>query len=218
MILSQHLFKKVFCIKRLSVYDFDAKQAKKTASIEGKVNLAEDTHNLAIVLQHILANQEEKRLFFNMLSYVLPFVKDVQVEPVAEKYLVLTLKEAYSQIYIPSAFISEGTVNAISLIIALYCEQKPLLLIEEPDKNIYPYLIEGIIELFREVSENKQIIMTTHSSQVVKYADSNNLLFISRDNQGFSTISRPIIENSDVKTFLQNLDVEYLYAQDLLGI
>jgi predicted ATPase len=211
-------FNQIDIFRHIFIYDFDAKQSKKISSMAGKLDLEEDTSNLAIVLKNLLADQEKTRLFFNMLTHVLPFVEDIRVDPVAEQYLSIKLKEAYSKVYLPTAFISDGTINAISLIIALYCEEQPLILIEEPDKNIYPYLIEGIIELFQEVSENKQIIITTHSSQIVKYTGSENLLFISRDKDGFSTISRPLVENQDVKIFLQNLEVEYLYTQDLLGL
>ncbi len=202
----------------ISVYDFDAKQPKKAVLLAGKQELETDTSNLAIVLKHILVDQEKKRLFFKMLSYVLPFVEDIRVQPFSDNYLIITLKEAYSKVYLPTAFISEGTLNAISLVTTLYFQEKPLLLIEEPEKHIYPYLISEIVELFKDRSEEKQIIITTHQSEVIKHTDLENILLIDRDNDGFSTICRPF-EKEEVKTFLQNDQrPEYLYTQDLLGI
>ena len=201
-----------------SVYNFDAKQPKKAILMAGKHELEADANNLAIVLKHILADKEKKRLFFNMLSYVLPFVEDVRVQPFTDKYLIITLKEVYSKVYLPTAFISEGTLNAISLVATLYFQEKPLLLIEEPEKHIYPYLISEIVDMFKDISEYKQIIITTHESEVIKHTDLENILFIYRDNEGFSTICRPF-EKEEVKIFLQNdLRAEYLYTQDLLGI
>jgi predicted ATP-dependent endonuclease of OLD family len=92
------------------------------------------------------------------------------------------------------------------------------VLIEEPEKHIYPYLISEIVDIFKDVSEEKQVIITTHESEVIKHADSENLLFIYRDNDGFSKVCRPF-ETEEVKIFLQNdLRAEYLYIQDLLGI
>jgi predicted ATPase len=214
----EEFFDDVDIFNNLFVYDFDVKQSKKAALMTGQLKLEEDSSNLAIVLKDILANKDKSRLFFNMLSYVLPFVEDVRVEAVADKYLILRLRETYSKVYLPTAFISDGTLNAISLIIALYFDETPLLLIEEPEKHIYPYLISAFIEMFKEISEDKQIIITTHESEMIKYADSENILLISRDNDGFSTICRPF-EKEEVKIFLQNeLRAEYLYTQDLLGI
>jgi predicted ATPase len=104
----------------ISVYNFDAKQPKKAVLMADKQELEADTSNLAIVLKHILADEDKKRRFFNMLSYVLPFVEDVRVQPFTDKYLIITLKETYSKVYLPTAFISEGTLNAISLVTTLY--------------------------------------------------------------------------------------------------
>jgi hypothetical protein len=226
LLLEQPIFRfalEEFCddvdiFNNLFVYDFDVKQSKKAVLMTGQLKLEEDSSNLAIILKDILANKDKSRLFFNMLSYVLPFVEDVRVEPLADKYFILRLREAYSKVYLPTAFISDGTLNAISLIIALYFDETPLLLIEEPEKHIYPYLISAFVEMFKEISEDKQIIITTHESEVIKYADSENILLISRDNDGFSKICRPF-EKENVKIFLQNeLRAEYLYTQDLLGI
>jgi len=202
----------------ISIYQFDAKQPKKAVLMAGKRELEADTNNLAIVLRHILADEEKKRLFFNMLSYVLPFVEDIRVQPFTDKYLIITLKETYSEVYLPTAFISEGTLNAISLVTILYFQEKPLVLIEEPEKHIYPCLISEVVDIFKDISEYKQVIITTHESEVIKHAHCENILFIYRDHEGFSTICRPF-ETEEVKIFLQNdLRPEYLYTRDLLGI
>jgi hypothetical protein len=53
---------------------------------------------------------------------------------------------------------------------------------------------------------------------VVKHASIENLLLISRDNEGFSIISRPA-DKEEVRTFLENeIGIEELYVQNLLGL
>ncbi len=50
----------------------------------------------------------------------------------------------------------------------------------------------------------------------MRHTDLESILFISRDKEGFSTISRPF-EKEEVKTFLKNeIGIEELYVQDLL--
>jgi predicted ATPase len=51
----------------ISVYNFDAKQPKKAVLMAGKQELEADTSNLAIVLKHILADEDKKRRFFNIV-------------------------------------------------------------------------------------------------------------------------------------------------------
>jgi predicted ATP-dependent endonuclease of OLD family len=68
-----------------------------------------------------------------------------------------------------------------------------------------------------DASTNKQVIITTHSSEIVKHAGVENLLLISRDKDGFSAVSRPA-EKQDVKVFLENdLGLDTVFVQELWG-
>lgn len=89
-------------------------------------------------------------------------------------------------------------------------------MIEEPERNIHPYLISKVIEMMKDASSKKQITITTHNPEIVKYAGLKNILIVSREKSGFSTIYRPE-EKKEVKTFLENeMGIEELYIQNLL--
>jgi predicted ATPase len=209
-----HLFSNGF-----SIYDFDPKLPKKAIPITGKAELEEDGSNLAIVLKNILENEDKKRKFSNLVKDLLPFVDDLDVEKFADKSLLFKLREIYTKKqYLPSSLISDGTINITALIIALYFDKKPLTIIEEPERNIHPYLISKVIGMMKDVSQKKQIIVTTHNPEMVKHAGVENILLISRNKDGFSVISRPH-EKEMVKTFLKNeIGIEELYVQNLLGL
>ncbi|HII98688.1 MAG TPA: ATPase, partial [Methanoregula sp.] len=67
-------------------------------------------------------------------------------------------------------------------------------------------------------AEKKQVMVTTHSTEVVKYATLDDILLISRDSEGYSVISRPG-DKDEVKAFLENeIGIEELYVQNLLGL
>ncbi|RUS97378.1 hypothetical protein DSM106972_084810 [Dulcicalothrix desertica PCC 7102] len=208
-------------LKNVSIYDFDHKLTKKATPITGKLELEEDGTNLPIVIKKIIREGNSKRKLLNLLSVVLPFVKDLKIEEYTDKSLIFQIKEQYlknDNNYIPSSLISDGTVNIIALLIALYFENEPLTIIEEPERNIHPYLISKIIEMMKEASMNKQIIVTTHNPEMVKYANRESILLISRDKQGFSQISRPY-EQEEIKIFLENqIEFEELYVKNLLSI
>jgi predicted ATPase len=210
-------FEKLF--DDISIYDFDPKLPKKAVSITGKTELEEDGSNLAIVLKNIIEDKEKKRKFSNLIKDLLPFIDDLRVEKFADKSLIFALQEIYAQkLYLPASFISDGTINITALIIALYFEKKPLIILEEPERNIHPFLISKVVNMLEEASEKKQIIVTTHNPEIIKYADLDNILLISRNKEGFSTISRPS-EKEEIKLFLENeIGVEELYIQDLLRV
>jgi len=75
-----------------------------------------------------------------------------------------------------------------------------------------------MVNMMKDASRQKQIIVTTHNPEIVKYADLENILLVSRDREGFSTISRPA-HKEKVKIFLKNeIGVEELYVRSLLEV
>ena len=204
---------------RIAIYDIDPRLLKKGAAITGKRDLDEDAGNLALVLKNIIGDPEKKRKFSNLLRDVLPFVDDFSVKKFMDISLILTLRERYAKNHeLPSTSLSAGTMTIFALIIALYFEDKPFIIIEEPVTHIHPFLVGRVITMMKESSAGKQIMITTHSTEVVKHAAIEDLLLVSRDTEGFSVISRPA-DKEEVRTFLENeIGIEELYIQNLLGL
>ncbi len=205
-------------IMQLAIYDFNAKLPKQTAQITGKVDLEEDGNNLVIALKNILEDEGQRREFSNLLHDVLPFAEGVDVQRLADRFLHFRLRESYSgDQYLPASLLSDGTIHVIALLVALFFSDKPLIVIEEPERNIHPYLLARVAELLKDASRNKQIIVTTHNPEIVKNVALDDLLFVSRDREGFSTIRRPA-ESADVRVFLENeIGIDELFARNLLG-
>jgi predicted ATPase len=68
----------------------------------------------------------------------------------------------------------------------------------------------------KDVASKKQVLVTTHNPQMVKFAGQENILLISRDKDGFSVISKPY-EKEMVREFLKNeIGIEDLFIQNLL--
>ncbi len=217
-LLIEFLHFPVIPIPHASIYDFDPKLPKRAIPITGKAELEEDGNNLAIALNNILKDRDRKRKFSNLIKDLLPFVEGIDTEKFADKSLLFKLKESYFRGPLPASLISDGTINITALIMALYFDKNPLTIIEEPERNIHPHLISKVIEMMKEASKDKQIVVTTHNPEVVRYAGLENILLVSRDKKGFSTISRPA-DKEEVKTFLKNeIGIEELYVQDLLGV
>ena len=158
-------------------------------------------------------------MFLNLLTDLLPHIKDIKVEKFTETHLLLKIKETYSEKhYLPAPLSSDGTINAIGLIVALYFNKKPLTIIEEPERNIHPHLISRVINMMKDASRNKQIIVTTHNPEIVRHADINDILLISRDEEGFSHISNPM-DKEETRIFLENeMGLAELFVDNLLEI
>lgn len=206
-------------IGAIAIFDFEPKLAKRAVAITGKLNLESDGSNLAIVLRNILQDDDRREIFVRLLKDALPFVDELKVDRFADRSLIIALKERYSdQSYLPASFLSDGTIHLTALILALYFDKASVVIIEEPERNIHPHLISKVVGMMKDASRNKQIIVTTHNPEVVKNANLEDLLLVHRDEEGFSRISRPA-ESEELKVFLANdLGVDELYVQDLLGV
>jgi energy-coupling factor transporter ATP-binding protein EcfA2 len=204
---------------RIAIYDLDPKLPKKGAAVTGRKDLEENGSNLALVVKNIIEDPEKKRKFSNLLRDILPFVEDFSVQKFMDVALILTLRERYAKGRdLPASSLSDGTITLFGLIIALYFEEKPFIIIEEPVRHIHPFLVARVMGMMKEASRNKQIMITTHSTEVVKHAFLNDILLISRDSEGFSVVSRPS-DKEEVRTFLENeIGIEELYVQNLLGM
>jgi predicted ATPase len=204
---------------RIAVYDIDPKLPKKGVVVTGRRDLEEDGSNLALVMKSIGDDPNRKRKFSNLLRDTLPFVEDCSGTQFMDVSLVLTLKERYIKSYaLPASSLSDGTIVIFAMIIALYFEDRPFIVIEEPVSHIHPFLVGRLMAMMKEASEKKQVMVTTHSTEVVKYAGLDDILLISRDSEGFSVISRPG-DKEEVRAFLANeIGIEELYVQNLLGL
>ena len=202
----------------IQVYDFDSKLSKRAIPITGKAELESDGSNTALVLREILTNPDNRKKFISYVKVCLPFVNAVSVENQLDKSILFKISETYnSKTDIPAPIISDGTVEILSIIDALFFERNNLIIIEEPERNLHPHLISNLMNLFLEAAQKKQIIITTHNPEIIKYVGLNNLYIIDRDTNGSSKVS-VASDRNEIKAFLkEKIGVEELFIDGILN-
>ncbi len=202
----------------LSIYDLDPIQSRSISLVTGRAVLEDNGENIAIVLRKILADDESRRRLFNYIHYLLPFVQDIEVKKFLDKHLQIQVKEKYApDVLVPASLLSSGSVFLISIIIALFFENKLITIFEEPGGRIHPYLISKIIEMMKDASNHIQIFLTTHNPEIVKYAGLENIFYLTRTKEGFSSIAH-LSTRSEIIQFMKNeIGIEELFIQNLLS-
>jgi predicted ATPase len=203
--------------RNITFYDIDPKICKQPTKINGEKRLKENGENLAIVVKEIMKNGRDKSKFLNLIKDLLPVIQNISTEQFFDNNsIIFKIIEKYYNEFIPAGLSSDGTNNLIASIIALYFTKSSLTLIEEPERNIHPKLISKLVQMMVEASKKKQIIITTHNPELLKHSNIEYILFISRDEKGFSTISN-LSESEDVKMFLnEEIGIYDLFIDDLL--
>jgi ABC-type polar amino acid transport system ATPase subunit len=206
-------------IEGTAIYDIDPKLPKKAVPVTGKLDLEEDGSNLAIVLNTVLTRKASKAQLVNMMADLLPFVENVGIEKFADTSVLFKVSERYGpRQSFPASLISDGTINVTALVLALFFERSMLTFIEEPERNLHPHLISKVVGMMQDAASRKQIIASTHHPDLIAHARLENLLLFSRNDEGFTQVSRPA-ESKRVRAFLEaELGVERLFSQNLLKL
>jgi ABC-type dipeptide/oligopeptide/nickel transport system ATPase component len=201
--------------EKIKIYDFNPKTLKSASFINKQNILEEDGSNIANVIQRILKNSEDKKRFLLVLKKLMPFIEDISTEKSFNKSMYFRVMEN-NQNNLPSALLSDGTVNIIAIIVALFFEKNnDVVIIEEPEKNIHPKLTNQLVTLMKDVGNNKQIIITTHNTQLLASVQLKDIIYVYRNKKRFSTIERPI-NNKQVNEFIKNdLEIGDLFYEGL---
>ena len=202
----------------IRIFDFDPKELKKASSMASTRILEENGSNLASVLHNILRTKENRDKLTTFLKTFLPFVNGISVENNLDRSFSYKIQENFSNRAFHSNFLSDGTVSLLAIIIALYFESlSNIIILEEPERNIHPKLLSNLLESAEDVSEEKQVIITTHNPEMLKHAKIESIRLIQRDSKGYTLISTPG-NNETVKHFMKNdLGLDDLFLQDMLG-
>lgn len=198
-------------------YDLDPHLAKHAVEISGRADLDRDGGNLAVVLRAILSDPERRRRAWAHVRDLLPFVREIGVERISDHALIAMMTEDYTGRSIPSFLVSDGTINLTALVALLYFEDKPVVIIEEPERNIHPALLAKLVSMMQDVADHigRQIVVTTHHPEVVKYGGTENILLVKRNPSGYSVVTRPA-ERKELEVFLETMGLDELYVQNLL--
>jgi predicted ATPase len=91
-----------------------------------------------------------------------------------------------------------------------------IAVIEEPERNIHPHLIARLMQLMRDASSKRQVIITTHNPELVRNSKIEDLLLVTRGKDGISSVTRPE-ESAAVREFLsRDIGVEELFTGGVL--
>jgi predicted ATPase len=128
--------------------------------------LAENASNLALVLEE-LKRRGAKSALLARLQGVYSEIKDYAVQRPGG-YVVFVLREKGMEENVPPERISDGTLRQLALA-AILChpEPPPLICIEEPELGMHPDVLPVIAEMLVEASERTQLIVATHSPELI---------------------------------------------------
>ena len=158
---------------RMRRYSIEPGKLRGMQEPDAGVILLPDGANAASVLERIESRRRDdfKRLS-SFLEVIVPNTRGISVNRYG-KNLSLEITQTWGE-GTPKALkfegfnMSDGTLRAIGLLAAVFQRPAPMLIaIEEPEATIHSGALGAVLDLLWEASERLQIIVTTHSPELL---------------------------------------------------
>lgn len=133
--------------------------------------LARDGSNAAAVLRELNNRDPERyRRLCRMLEKVVPGTSQAAYLSMGQKATLL-FKQDVGDVA-PWSFnalnMSDGTLRALGILLAVYqVSAPPFIAVEEPEATIHPAALDVIIDILKDGTARSQILVTTHSPDVL---------------------------------------------------
>lgn len=184
----------------MGFYNLNPEQMKEVQPPDAGELLRRDGSNLASVLARLSEdNPALKERIKQYLARIVPEVVDFVRVPLGHRETVefrQQVKGASAPWRFYAANMSDGTLRALGILVATMQlvdrhNQVRLVGIEEPETALHPAAAGALMDALREAASNTQIILTSHSPDLLDQFDAaTDSLFVVQSQQGTSQIGR----------------------------
>ena len=182
------------------------------------ISLHKDCGNLWSVLQNIHGKSAIDSRYETIIRFMrksFPNFKDLVFEQTGPNAIYASFVEKGSQTPIPVLAVSEGHLQMLIHLTALFSEGKEhesLILFDEPETSLHPYAISVFAEAVKLVTKewNKQVFIATHSPVLISQFDLEDILTAELDESGQTVLTR-VSEMKDIQDLLEDYATGSLY-------
>jgi len=117
----------------------------------------------------------------SMMRQIIPNLERIQVKNIGGLlWPLFDVKEQSGKIHqFNVSQISDGALRILGILVALYQPHPPnIVALEEPEQNVHPGFLGLLADAFKDFSRKSQIIITTHSPNLIDYFDVESLYVV----------------------------------------
>jgi predicted ATPase len=177
--------------------------------------LQESPRNFGLMLNRLVAEPKTKHDLIKYLQLFYPEAIDIRPR-ITDGRVEVRLEEKGS-FSTPAARLSDGTLRWLALlVILLNPNPAPVVCIEEPELGLHPDMIPTLALLLKAASERMQLIITTHSADLVEeFSDHPEYVLVCEKKDGASRIAR--LDKTALKTWLDKYSLGELWRKGEIG-
>lgn len=144
----------------------------------------------------------------SVMRRVVPGLESIDTGFSFDRRLTLRFKEEGLSRPWSSAEISDGTLQTLALLCALFDPRSPVVVLEEPENSVHPWIIREFVAACRQTT-GKQVLLTSHSPTLVNELEPQEVVVVSRQRGAtkvrplpdLEPMSRSLWESGELKLF-----------------
>jgi predicted ATPase len=190
----------------LRVFDFQVHNLRKAPLYVNNDSLSQSGDNIANILYSIQQNEPDTyQKIVSFLQDHIPSLDTIESrhDPVLNVNQIFMTDKGFLH-PIGSKYISSGTLKMLAYyILLLQPNDYSFIGLEEPENYIHPSFINDLTEFCRQTSEDKQIVISTHSPFFVNAMNPDEVWACKRNEEGI-TICDNLKQNDPIRAYVEN--------------
>jgi len=177
-------------MKSVRVFQISPTSARGTGVPERFPEMGKRGENLPSAVDYLKRNQSaEFDELVSLLSMDVPTITGLKTQYVETKQLGLFFEEqGFGRPWYANE-VSDGTIQTLCLFLPLLDERTNFILIEEPENSIHPWALRHFVSYCQKKSNQKQIVLTTHSISLLDQIEPGALILAQRED-GKTTMTK----------------------------
>lgn len=210
-------------LEDIRVYHFhdtgEKAKVKQPHAVNDTLRLKVDGANLAAYLGKLKTEHPDSyRQIVDTIRLVAPFFDDFvfRTDPASKIQLEWTERGDPDTPFTAHA-LSDGTLRFIclsTLLLQPWDLMPATILIDEPELGLHPYAINLLADLLKRASEQKQLIVSTQSVELLDRMEPEDVIVVDRKDNA-STFNR--LDATQLQHWLDNYSLGDLWKQNVLG-
>ncbi len=197
------------------ISDFHIQQARPERESSYAEHLSKEGENLAMVTEFLYKRHPDIfQEIIKKLKQRVPGISNVDSKITEEGRVLLRFKDGDFQDPFLARYVSDGTIKMFAYLVLLYDPKPhPLLCVEEPEKQLYPQLLEELAEEFRDYARRGgQVFISTHSPDFLNGCEIEEVFWLQKE-RGYTVVKRAS-EDEQIKAYMSDGDkLGYLWRQ-----
>ncbi len=196
----------------------DTAKVKRQQQKNDNLVLKSDAENLAPYL-YMLKNKypAEYQRIVDTIRLVLPFFYDFVQRNNEDLIELEWLQKGHLDTPLKAHYLSDGSLRFICLMTLLLQPIELLpdtILIDEPELGLHPYAISILADVIQQVSEDKQIIISTQSVELLNHFNANDVVVVNQRDEK-SEFQR--LDEEQLADWLEDYTLGELWQSNLFG-